>query len=438
MSGTASIEAAAWLSRLRAGAKARFELLGIPKPTDEDWRQTDVRRVAPFAATPLDPPKLRPDAVLAQGLAALLPYRAVLVNGRWDESLSTLTGAPAGVRAGSLMAALAEAGEGPESDVGSAASSESAPFVALNTTLFADGLLVRVAAGVRAATPLHIVHIAVPGADTFALKQYLDTNNGGGALGVFAALTGGGLDNFSVVKGAHQLRMGFNFRFYQHNDQRGQPGGVNVTPVLSFSRTIRPPAGFDIPRTMAAQDSNNLQQSINELLGIPARLTQVFMGDLRSDQFLPFRSGDSVTLWAQGQRLKQYNFYIQDEWKVRRNVTLNYGARWELNPAPTEAGGRVYVPQGNFEGPELVSFVPAKRCRQRRSLMTATGLPSSAGVIIRPRMPVTPSTSKSRPLTYAPSTASLLPLGDRSKLWPAHANVPSAAAVRSASCTGSP
>lgn len=42
-------------------------------------------------------------------------------------------------------------------------------------------------------------HIAVPGADPFALKQYLDTTASGGALGVFAALTGGGLDNFSVV-----------------------------------------------------------------------------------------------------------------------------------------------------------------------------------------------------------------------------------------------
>lgn len=43
-------------------------------------------------------------------------------------------------------------------------------------------------------------HIAVPGADPFALKQFIDANgSGGGALGVFAALTGGGLDNFSIV-----------------------------------------------------------------------------------------------------------------------------------------------------------------------------------------------------------------------------------------------
>ena len=117
------------------------------------------------------------------------------------------------------------------------------------------------------------------------------------------------LDNLSVVHGSHQFKMGFNFRFYQHNDQRGQPGGVNVTPVLSFSQSLRPPQGFNTPAVATAtqgginaQDNSNLLQGINELVGIPARLTQVFLGDLKSDQFLPFKSGNSVTLWAQGQR----------------------------------------------------------------------------------------------------------------------------------------
>src|SRR5262249_57801124 len=42
------------------------------------------------------------------------------------------------------------------------------------------------------------------------------------------------LDNLTVLKGSHVIRGGLNFRFYQHNDQRGQPGGINVTPSLSF------------------------------------------------------------------------------------------------------------------------------------------------------------------------------------------------------------
>src|SRR5437867_2810356 len=156
------------------------------------------------------------------------------------------------------------------------------------------------------------------------------------------------LDNLSIVSGAHVFRLGANVRLYQHNDQRGQPGGTNVTPLLSFMSNIRTPVGFSTPAVGAgsidATDSNNLNGAINDILGIPARLSQVFLGDLSADAFLPFRSGKSVTLWNQGHRLKQYNFYFQDEWRVRRNVALNYGVRWEINLAPSESHGRVYVP----------------------------------------------------------------------------------------------
>lgn len=181
------------------------------------------------------------------------------------------------------------------------------------------------------------------------------------------------LDNLSIISGSHQYRMGFNFRFYQHNDQRGQPGGVNVTPALSFSRTVRPPAGFATPAVAAAgrpgivaADNNRLLSAINELLGIPAQLQQVFLGDIKNDTYLPYRSGNAVSLWAQGQRLKQYNFYFQDEWKLRRNVTLNYGARWEINLAPTEAGDRVYVPDGDLRS--TITFKHAETWYRRNNL----------------------------------------------------------------------
>lgn len=44
-----------------------------------------------------------------------------------------------------------------------------------------------------------VAHIAVPGSDPFALRQFLDSREGTGAVGIFAALTGGALDNFSIV-----------------------------------------------------------------------------------------------------------------------------------------------------------------------------------------------------------------------------------------------
>ncbi|MGH9660765.1 MAG: TonB-dependent receptor, partial [Bryobacteraceae bacterium] len=177
------------------------------------------------------------------------------------------------------------------------------------------------------------------------------------------------LDNLSLVSGSHTFRLGFNIRLYQHNDQRGQPGGVNVTPALAFDYTVRAPQGFNLPTVIDATDSNRLQGAINDLMGIPARLQQTFLGDLQSDTFLPFRTGNSVSLWNLGHRSKQYNFYFQDEWRWRRNITLSYGVRWEINPAPTEAAGRVYVPNKPIDGSQgLATFVNTKRWFERNNI----------------------------------------------------------------------
>lgn len=184
------------------------------------------------------------------------------------------------------------------------------------------------------------------------------------------------IDNMTYVTGAHVLKFGGNIRMYQHNDQRGDVGGVSLTPAISLSRTTRPPTGFNFPALatttapgIAANDLNRLQGTINDLLGIPATLSHNFIGDLKSDTFLPFLTGDkSVSLWAQGQRTKQYNFFFQDEWKMRRDLTMSAGLRWELNPAPTEAGGRVYVPNKAVDGSQgLVSFVHADRWFQNNN-----------------------------------------------------------------------
>lgn len=44
-----------------------------------------------------------------------------------------------------------------------------------------------------------VAHITIPGTDPFALRQFLDSRGGSGIVGVFAALTGGSIDNFSIV-----------------------------------------------------------------------------------------------------------------------------------------------------------------------------------------------------------------------------------------------
>jgi hypothetical protein len=193
------------------------------------------------------------------------------------------------------------------------------------------------------------------------------------------------LNNLSIVSGSHVFRTGANLRFYRHVDQRGQPGGVNVTPVMTFASGTRSPLGEfpGLPETFTAPSASNpdgipgissvdssfLLTSINQLLGRPARLQQTFLGDLSSDQFLPFQSGDNVNLHGVKNIVNQYNFYFQDEWKVRPNLTLNYGVRWEINPAPSTANGQVFVPSSPIVGtPGPVSFVEADSWFERDNL----------------------------------------------------------------------
>ena len=187
------------------------------------------------------------------------------------------------------------------------------------------------------------------------------------------------LDNLSFVSGAHVFRGGLNLRFYRHVDQRGQPGGINVTPSVTFSATTRPTfigttgnSGFAVAPNINSTDSGTLGSLINNLYGLPAQMTQVFISNLKDDVFLPFKVGNKISLYAEKHNLDQYNFYFQDEWKIRPNLTLNYGARWELNPpSNTSPSDNVYVAatpivrtplpaNPTVNAPGAVSFVKAK------------------------------------------------------------------------------
>lgn len=169
-------------------------------------------------------------------------------------------------------------------------------------------------------------------------------------------------DDLTYVSGSHVLKFGFNARFYRHVDRRGQPGGVDLTPLITFSSATRTvsysttPTGnqFLTPFGINSSDTSTfLSPTINNLLGLPATIRQIFIGNLNTNGFSPFKVGDVVTLYAQKHIVNQYNFYAQDEWKFRPNFTINYGVRVEINPPPSTAGGNVFVASTPIAGTAL-------------------------------------------------------------------------------------
>jgi outer membrane receptor protein involved in Fe transport len=100
------------------------------------------------------------------------------------------------------------------------------------------------------------------------------------------------VDNISLVRGAHQFKFGIDYRRLSptYGAQTQQGAFFNTKPVVTAST-----ATFGVVQTY-----------------IPARL-----------------------------RYNNYSFYGQDTWKVTPRLTLDYGLRWELNPVPSEADGKM-------------------------------------------------------------------------------------------------
>ena len=158
-----------WLQDLRDRGASRFAALGFPTVRDEEWRFTNV---APIAATEFRtaPPAVVSASELASVPYASVPFRLVVVNGRFSAELSQLNGLPSGVRVGSLAAAVTQHADVVQRYFGQLADFNTRSFVALNTALAADGAYVYIPDGVVLEQPLEILYLAA-GGDAAEMSQ---------------------------------------------------------------------------------------------------------------------------------------------------------------------------------------------------------------------------------------------------------------------------
>jgi Fe-S cluster assembly protein SufD len=140
------------LEHIRQQASRRFSELGFPTTRNEEWRFTNVARIA---KTPFAPAPEAPDYYVPNDNA----QRLVFINGRYSRRLSTQT-FPRGVRAVSLQ----EANGAAAGHIARYASFQSHAFVALNTASFDDGACIEIADGIVLENPIELLFVST-GAD---------------------------------------------------------------------------------------------------------------------------------------------------------------------------------------------------------------------------------------------------------------------------------
>ena len=149
------------LGATREAAFARFTSEGFPTTRNEEWRFTNVQPIAQTefvraAATDVSQAAAEPFL-----LAAEMPYRVVLVNGRWSQALSSVSSLPEGLSVRPLREVLDSAKPALRGSLSETPAHT--PFVDLNTAFFEDGVIVEVAPKAVIAEPLHILCLTSPG-----------------------------------------------------------------------------------------------------------------------------------------------------------------------------------------------------------------------------------------------------------------------------------
>ena len=135
-------------------------------------------------------------------------------------------------------------------------------------------------------------------------------------------------DDLTWVRGSHILKFGADFRTIGESG----PNAFYTRRQLSFS----PALGFgvnllDLGSNVA--DDPFVQDAASLYYGLVT-------GDLNAEYFSK-GGGERVALDDRHFRQHEYSFFAQDSWKVRRNLTLSLGLRYQFNGVP-------YEEQANF------------------------------------------------------------------------------------------
>ncbi len=134
-------------------------------------------------------------------------------------------------------------------------------------------------------------------------------------------------DNISIIRGKHTFKTGFRFSDtlqYQSSDANLFPNVLLSTANGNSVPTANGPTGTQI----SSADRTRYDSLYNDLLGRVSSIQTTFYSDLT--KFNPGKPKVRNFIFH------DYSGYFQDDWRIKNNLTLNLGLRYEFFGVPYE------------------------------------------------------------------------------------------------------